>query len=126
MCARGEPKNQDTGALIAERWNRLAPVDPIAVGAALRLGNFLAIEAKPGAALALYELLIEERKRGQNGGERHDSILQGSSNLRPAASRLRFCLGGERHAQDNSMFPETAMWDPQKREFRLDGWNVQV
>ena len=59
VCTGGEADDDEAGFGIAERGDGAAPVDFVAVGAALGLGDGLAVFAEAGALVAVDDLFLE-------------------------------------------------------------------
>ena len=60
MSTGSETEHDYSGVGIAKTWDRLAPVFPIMVRAALLASDLLSIGNKPGAASAGHDLFIQD------------------------------------------------------------------
>ena len=53
MCSGSQAQDEKPGTRVAERWHRLTPISPIAIGAPLYFRHFRAILQQPGTSLAV-------------------------------------------------------------------------
>src|ERR1700753_3212825 len=96
MRTRSQPEHQQAGILIAKRWNRLGPIDPILISTALAEGNCFAILAQAAATLTADDPLVEKSKRA---GIRGNRARTGRRQAGVSSRRRGVCSGEGAHTK---------------------------